>query len=273
MAPSLTRITAAPAWWPSPSELWAHRELLLFFAWRDLQVRYRQTALGVAWALLQPVLTMVVFAVVFGRLAGIPSDGAPYSLFVLCGIVPWQLFIFGLTNSATSLVANERLLTKVYFPRVILPASGVLGGLIDFSLSLVLLGGLLLAYGRPPGPAALALPFFVLLVIGAALGVGLLLSALSIRYRDVRHALPFLTQLWFFATPIAYPMSIFPPSVRPLLGLNPMSGVVEGFRWTLLGTGALDTRVVLWSCVAITALFMGGLVLFSHVERTMADEI
>jgi lipopolysaccharide transport system permease protein len=216
---------------------------------------------------------MILLAVVFGRLAGIPSDGMPYPLFVLCGLVAWQLFVFSLTNAANSLVANERLLTRVYFPRVLLPVSGVLAGTVDFLLAFTLLGCLLVAYGRVPGAQVLLLPLFVLLDVAIALAVGMTLSALSVRYRDVRHALPFLTQFWFFATPIAYPARLFPERWQLVLGLNPLATVVEGFRWALLGTPAPGAGVIVLSMLVILLAFVGALAYFAHVERTMADEI
>ena len=205
-------------------ELWAHRELLVFFAWRDLKVRYKQTALGVAWAVLQPLFMMVVFSVFFGNLAKVSSDGLPYPIFAYCGLLPWQLFAYALTNAANSFVANERLVTKVYFPRVTLPVSSVLAGLVDFAIAFVLLLALMAYYGCAPSPAILALPFFLLLAVGAAIAVGLGLSALNVRYRDVRYTLPFLTQIWLFATPIAYPSSLVPERWRPLYALNPDGG-------------------------------------------------
>jgi lipopolysaccharide transport system permease protein len=209
------------------SEVWAYRELFSFFTWRDIQVRYRQTALGVAWAVIQPVLTMVVFSVFLGALARVPSDGVPYPVFAFCGLVPWQLFAYALGASASSLVSNERLVSKVYFPRLVLPLSAVLAGLVDFVTALAALLVLMRLYGRWPSWAIVTLPLFTLLAVGTAIAVGLGLSALSVRYRDVRHALPFLTQFWLFATPIAYPSSLLPERLRPLYGLNPMAGVIQ----------------------------------------------
>ena len=229
------------------SEVWAYRELFYFFTWRDIQVRYKQTALGVAWAVIQPVLTMAVFSVFLGALARVPSDGVPYPVFVFCGLVPWQLFAYALGASASSLVSNERLVSKVYFPRLILPLSAVLAGLVDFVIALAALLVLMRLYGLWPGWAIVTLPLFTLLAIATAIAVGLGLSALSVRYRDVRHALPFLTQFWLFATPIAYPSSLLPERFRPLYGLNPMAGVVEGFRWALLGQGNPPSALILVS--------------------------
>jgi len=255
------------------SELWAYRELLLFLTWRDVQLRYRQTALGVAWAILQPVLSMLVFSVFFGALARMPSDGLPYPLFAYCGLLPWQLFAFALTSSASSLTANERLVTKVYFPRLILPLSSVLAGLVDFAIAFVLLVPMLVAYGVRPGPALVWLPLCVLLALGAAIAVGLGLGALNVRYRDVRHALPFLTQLWLFVTPIAYPSSLVPERYRALMGLNPMAGVVEGFRWAILGLPEPPLALLAVSSLMVLFGLAAGLAYFLRVERSFADVI
>jgi lipopolysaccharide transport system permease protein len=253
-------------------EVWDQRELFLFLAWRDVRVRYKQTALGAAWALLQPLLTMLVFSVFFGRLAGVPSDGLPYPVFAYCGLLPWQLFSFALGSSATSLVANERLVTKVYFPRLILPLAAVLAGLVDFAIAFALLVPLMLWYGVAPGAAVVALPLFVLLAVGAAVAVGLGLCALNVRYRDVRYALPFLTQFWMFATPIAYPASLVPAAYRPWLGLNPMAGVVEGFRFSLLG-GPAPGPLLLVSVLVVAAGLVASTLYFLRVERSFADVI
>lgn len=253
-------------------EVWQYRELLGFLTWRDVRVRYKQTALGAAWAVLQPLLTMLVFSVFFGALARVPSDGLPYPVFAYCGLLPWQLFAFALTGSAQSLTANERLVTKVYFPRLILPLAAVLAGLVDFAIAFTLLVPLMAYYGVQPGPALLTLPLFVLLALASAVSVGLGLGALNVRFRDVRHALPFLTQFWLFVTPIAYPASLVPERWRALLGLNPMAGVVEGFRWALLGTPA--PGAMLWvSAAAVLAGLGAGLLYFLRVERSFADVI
>lgn len=258
---------------PRVVEAWNYRELLLFLAWRDVAVRYKQTALGVSWAVLQPALTMAIFALIFGRLVGVPSDGVPYPLFAFCGLLPWQLFSFALGASANSLVANERLVTKVYFPRIVLPLASVMAGLVDFAIAFVVLLGLLYYYGVALTATVLALPVFVLMTTVAAMSVGILLSALNVQFRDVKHALPFLTQIWMLATPIAYPTSLFPEKWRPLFALNPMVGVVEGFRWCLLGR-AEPTGAVL---AVSTVILLLGLVLsvsyFLSVERGFADLI
>ena len=216
------------------SELVEYRELLYFLVWRDIKVRYKQTALGVLWALLQPLFMMLVFTLFFGRLGKLPSDGLPYSVFTLCALLPWQLFSHALTESSNSLVANERLISKVYFPRLLVPLAAVVGGLADFGVAFLLLLAVMVFYGVTPGIAVLALPLLVLFAIATAFAVGLWLSALNVQYRDVRYTLVFATQLWMFATPVAYSASLVPEGWRALYGLNPMVGVVEGFRWALL---------------------------------------
>jgi lipopolysaccharide transport system permease protein len=251
-------------------EVWAYRELLYFLTWRDIKVRYRQTVLGAAWAVLQPVLSVVVFSVFFGALARMPSDGMPYPVFAYCGLLPWQLFAFALSGSANSLVANQHLVSKVYFPRLVVPLSSVLAGLLDFAIAFVVLLVLMYYYGIVPTAAIWTLPLFVLLAIGAAIAVGLGLSALNVRFRDVRHTLPFLTQFWMFATPIAYPSSLIPEKWRVFYGINPMAGVVEGFRWALLGGPAPGAMI--WVSVAIVVIGLAaGLAYFFRVERTFAD--
>jgi lipopolysaccharide transport system permease protein len=252
-------------------ELLAHRELLFFFAWRDLKVRYKQTALGVAWALLQPMFMMIIFSVFFGNLARVSSDGLPYPIFVYCGLLPWQLFSYALSNAANSLVVNERLVTKVYFPRIALPISTVIAGLVDFAVAFVLLLVLMAYYRCFPSSAIVTLPYFLLLAVGAAVAVGIGLSALNVRYRDVRYTLPFLTQAWLFATPIAYSSSLVPERWRALYGLNPMVSVVEGFRWALLDAAPpVASTLFMSSSVVIVGLFL-GFRYFLRVERSMAD--
>src|SRR5882672_7033413 len=216
-------------------ELWNYRELLYFLVWRDVKVRYKQTALGAAWAILQPFMTMVVFSVFFGRLAKIPSDGVPYPVFAFTALLPWQLFAYALAESSNSLVASQNLITKVYFPRLVIPIAGVLAGLVDFAIAFVVLLGLMAYYGIHPTAAILVLPVFIVFAVAAAMSGGLWLSALNVQFRDVRYTIPFLTQFWMFATPVAYPASLVPEQYRALYGLNPMAGVVEGFRWALLG--------------------------------------
>jgi len=252
-------------------ELWEYRELLYFLVWRDIKVRYKQTALGAAWAVLQPVLTMLVFSVFFGRLAKVPSDGVPYPIFAYCALLPWQLFAYALTESANSLVGSQNLIKKVYFPRLVVPISSVLAGLVDFGISFVVLLVLMLYYRIVPTWAVALLPLFIVLALATALSVGLWLSALNVEFRDVRYTIPFLTQFWMFATPVAYPSSLVPARWRPLLGLNPMAGVVDGFRWALLGqTGAPGP--LLWVSIgAVAALLFGGLMYFRRMESTFAD--
>lgn len=251
-------------------DLWAYRELLYFLAWRDVKVRYKQTVLGAAWAIIQPVLTMVVFSIVFGRLGRIPSNGFPYPIFTFAALLPWQLFAYALTYSSQSLVAEQRLITKVYFPRLIIPLSSVMGGLVDFAVALAVLVALMLYYGVMPTWRLLALPGLVLLTILSALGAGLWLSALNVKYRDIRYTIPFLTQLWLFVSPVAYPMSMIPERWRWLYGLNPMAGVIEGFRWAVLAAPPPTTALYV-SLVLTAAALVGGLYYFRGMERFFAD--
>lgn len=253
------------------ADLWEFRELLYFLVWRDIKVRYKQTALGVAWAIIQPFFTMVVFSVFFGRLAKMPSDGIPYPIFAYCALLPWQLFAHALSESGNSLVANERLITKVYFPRLVIPLSAVLAGLVDFAIAFGVLLAMMVYYGTFPTAAVVTLPFLLLLLLGTALGVGLWLSALNVQYRDVRYTIPFLTHFWLFATPVAYPASLVPESWRPLVGLNPVAGVVEGFRWALLGTANPPGSMLLVSSAMVIGLLIGGLYYFRRMERIFAD--
>lgn len=253
-------------------ELWNYRGLLYFLVWRDIKVRYKQTALGVAWAILQPLFTMLVFTIIFGRLAKIPSDGIPYPLFAYCGLLPWQLFARSMTDSASSLVSNQSLITKVYFPRLIIPLSGVLAGLVDFALAFTLLIGLMGFYGTAPTPNVVFLPLFLLMAVATALAIGLWLSALNVKYRDVRHTVPFLTQFSMFVTPIAYPSSLIPPKWQAVYGLNPMAGVVDGFRWSLLGSGAPGALFFV-SAVVVIAGLVGGLYYFRRMEKSFADVV
>ena len=258
--------------WAAPDlgELWRYRELLVFQALRDIKVRYKQTVLGAGWAILQPALMMVVFSMVFGRLAGIRSGDVPYPVFVLCALLPWQLFAYALTHSSNSLVDHAQTLTKVYFPRLILPLASVVTGLIDFGIAALLLVGLMLYYQIVPGWAVVTLPLFTLLAVATALAAGLWLSALNVKYRDVRHTIPFIAQVWLFVTPVAYPSSLVPDRWQALYGINPMAGVVDGFRWALLG--AAPPRLMLPVSVAATVvLLIGGLFYFRRVERSLAD--
>jgi lipopolysaccharide transport system permease protein len=256
-----------------PKDLWRSRELLYYLTWRDIKVRYKQTVLGGAWAVLQPFLTMVVFSLFFGHLAQIPSEGVPYPLFAFAALVPWTYFSNSLTLSANSLIGTPDLVTKVYFPRVIMPAASVFGGLLDLALSFVVLLGLTFYYGIVPGVEVLVLPLLVGLEIVTALAVALWLSALNVEYRDVRYAVPFLAQLWLFVTPVAYPSSLVGEPWRAVLALNPMTGVVEGFRWALLGTSPAPGVEVLVSAGAALVLFVGGLFYFRRVEDEFPDVI
>jgi len=252
-------------------ELWDYRELLYFLTWRDIKVRYKQTVLGAGWAIIQPFFMMVVFSLFFGRLAHVPSDGIPYPVFAFCALLPWQLFANAVTESSNSLVANERLITKVYFPRLIVPMSSVLGGLIDFGIAFVILLLMMLFYGIRPTGAVLTLPAFVLFAMATALAVGLWLSALNVKYRDVRYTISFLIQFWLLATPVAYPSSIVPQRWRALYGLNPMAGVVEGFRWALLGKTPAPGGMLAVSVLVVVVLLVGGLYYFRRMEAEFAD--
>ena len=254
-------------------ELWDYRELIYFLTWRDIKVRYKQTAIGIAWAVLQPLAMMVVFTLFFGRLAKMPSDGVPYPLFALAALVPWQLFSRTLSESTNSLVTDQRLVTRVYFPRIIVPMATTLAGIVDFAIAGVLLVGLMLFYGIVPGPEIVWIPLFVLLMLVTSLGVGAWLSVLNVEYRDFRYVVPFLSQLWLFLTPVVYPSSIVPERWRVLFGLNPMTGVIEGFRWALLGTGEGPSLMLGASAMVAVCLFVSGVIWFRSRERTMVDAL
>ena len=253
--------------------LWEYRELLYFLVWRDLRVRYQQTAIGGTWALLQPLMTMMIFTVIFGQFAKIPSDGLPYPIFAYTALLPWTYFASALNRSSTSVVAEAHLISKVYFPRALLPLAGTLSGIVDFAIAFVLLLGLMVWYGIGPTWGVLVLPLFLLLALAMALAVGLWCSALNVRYRDVALTIPFLTQCWMYASPVAYPVSLVPENWRFLYSLNPMAGVVEGFRWALLGKQGPDFVVMAVSAVVVALLLVGGLVFFKHMERTFADVV
>lgn len=252
-------------------EVWEYRELLYFLIWRDIKVRYKQTVLGAAWAVIQPFLTMVVFSLFFGKLAQVPSDGIPYPLFAYSALVPWSFFATGLSGASNSLVGSSNLLRKVYFPRLVIPIASVVSGLVDFSIAFALLLAMMPYYGYAPGLAAFWLPLLLLLAIVTALGAGLWLAALNLQFRDVRYTVSFLVQLWLFATPIAYPSSLVPEVWRPLYALNPMAGVVEGFRWALIGTDTAPGLMILVSSLAAIALLTSGAYYFRRMERTFAD--
>jgi len=252
-------------------ELWHYRELLYFLTWRDIKIRYTQTALGVAWAVLQPLISMAIFSIIFGRLAKLPSSDIPYPVFAFAALLPWQLFSGALSRASTSLVANRNLLTKVYFPRLIIPLSASGAGLLDFAISLVVLLVLMLIYGIQPTWALLTLPGLILLVLLTAVAVSLWLSALNVQYRDVEHAIPFLVQAWMYASPVAYSAELIPGGIWQILyGLNPMAGVIQGFRWALLGTDPPGSLFI--ASIAMTAvLLVGGLIYFQKMEESFAD--
>jgi lipopolysaccharide transport system permease protein len=260
-------------------DVWAYRELLYFLVWRDVKVRYKQTVLGAAWAILQPLMTMLVFTIFFGNLAKVGSDGLPYPIFSYAGLLPWTFFAQGLSQSSASLVGSSNLIKKVYFPRLVIPISSVLGGLVDFAIAFVVLIGMMAYYGIWPSVAVVSLPLLLLLAIGAALGVGMWLSALNVEYRDVRYVVPFFVQLWLFVTPVIYPASTVAAKLRELglptwlYGLNPMAGVVEGFRWALLGTGSRPGSVLLASVAVTVLLLASGAFYFRKMERTFADVV
>jgi lipopolysaccharide transport system permease protein len=254
-------------------DLWEYRELLYFLVWRDIKVRYKQTALGAAWAIIQPFTSMVVFSLFFGKLAKMPSDGIPYPIFAFAGLVPWTFFANGLAQSANSLVDSANLIKKVYFPRLTIPIANVLSGLVDFSLAFLVLVGMMLWYGVMPTGRILWLPLFLLLAFVTALGVGLWLSVLNVEYRDVKYTIPFLAQFWMFATPIVYPSSLLKQPWRTVYGLNPMVGVVEGFRWALLGTKTAPGPMIAASAFASVAILVGGAFYFRRMEKTFADVV
>jgi lipopolysaccharide transport system permease protein len=253
-------------------DLWRYRELLYFLTWRDVKVRYKQTALGAAWAILQPVLTMLVFSIIFGQLAKLPSEGIPYPIFTYTALLPWQLFAFALVNSSNSLVGSQNLVSKVYFPRLVIPIASVLPGLVDFAISFVVLIGMMVFYRVPLTTRILALPLLLLLALASALAVGVWLSALNVQYRDVRYVVPFLTLFWQYATPVAYSSSLIPAKWRLLYGLNPMTGVVEGFRWALLGKGEVGALIWISVCIVL-AMLWGGAAYFRRMEASFADVI
>lgn len=250
--------------------VWAYRELLYFLAWRDVKVRYKQTALGVLWIVLQPLLTTLIFTILFGLLLKVPSGDVPYPVFAMAGLIPWQYFAGSLTRASTSLVGSANLITKVYFPRLIIPLTGVLGGLVDFAIGFVLLLVMMVIYRIKPTPAVVLLPAFLLLAMATALGFGLWLAALNVRYRDVGYLVPFLVQIWLYVTPVAYGSTLIPEQYRWLLGLNPMTGVVEGFRWALLGQEPPGPLFILSVTISLIVL-VSGLFYFRRTERTFAD--
>jgi lipopolysaccharide transport system permease protein len=254
-------------------ELWEYRELLFFLTWRDVKVRYRQTVLGAAWAVIQPFFTMVIFSLFFGRLARVPSDDVPYPIFSYAALVPWTFFASGLSQASNSLVGSANLIRKVYFPRLVVPVSAIMSGVVDFVLAFVILLGMILFYGVVPTMAVVWLPLFLLLALVTSLGAGLWLTAMNVQFRDVRYAVPFLVQAWMFATPIAYPSSLLDEPWRTLYGINPMAGVVEGFRWALLGTGTAPGPIVIVSALVAVGLLVSGAFYFRRMEKTFADVV
>ena len=254
-------------------ELWEYRDLLFFLAWRDVSVRYKQTILGAAWAIIQPFFSMVVFSLFFGRLAKIPSDGLPYPVFSYAALLPWQYFSSAIISSSNSLVGSSNLLTKVYFPRLIVPLSSILPPIVDFGIAFLVLIGMMAYYGVGLTWNVFYLPLFLLLALATALGVGLWLSAMNVQYRDIRYAVPFLAQFWMFASPVTYPSSLVPESWRALYGLNPMAGVIEGFRWALLGTDTAPGPMTAVSVFIAFALLISGAYYFRRMEKSFADVV
>lgn len=255
------------------ASLYRYRELLYFLVWRDVKVRYKQAAIGITWVVLQPLLTMIVFTVIFGLFAKMPSDGLPYPLFTFTALLPWNYFSQAISRSGTSLVSNANLISKVYFPRLLVPVAGALGPVVDFLISFVILLGMMAWYGVAPTWGVVLLPFFLLLSFLTALATCLFLSALNVKYRDVGHAIPFLVQFWMYASPVVYSVNLIPEKWRLLYSLNPMSGVIEGFRWALLGKEQPAFSTIVVSTLVVLALLFGGLVYFRRTERTFADVI
>jgi lipopolysaccharide transport system permease protein len=253
--------------------VWLYRELLYFLAWREIKVRYKQTIIGTAWAILQPLMTMAILTIVFGKFAKIPSDGLPYPLFAYVALLPWEYFSQALSRSGIGVVNDANLIRKIYFPRLIIPLAAVVTPLVDFFLSLLILLGMMLWFGVMPTWRVIALPLFLLMALLTALSLGLWLSALNVRYRDIRHIIPFLTQLWMFASPIAYPVSLVPEQWRLLYSLNPLVGVVEGFRWALLGNDSPNFSIMAVSAAVVLVVLVGGGVYFKKMEQTFADVI
>ncbi len=271
-APTLV-IRPSRGWIPiNLKDLWTYRELLYFLTWREIKVRYKQTALGFAWAIIQPFFMMVVFTIFFGNLAKVPSEGIPYPLFNYAALLPWTLFAEGITRSSMSMVQDANLVRKVYFPRLVMPLSGILSPLVDFAIAFTLLIGMMFYYGYPPIVQVLWLPAFIILALITALGVGLWLSAINVKYRDVRYVIPFLIQFWLFASPVVYSSSLLPEQYQAIYGLNPMAGVIEGFRWTLLGTEPPGSLIAISATIAIVVLISGAFY-FRHNEKTFADVI
>lgn len=254
-------------------DLWVYRELVYFLTWRDVKVRYKQTVLGAAWAVIQPLFNMVILTIIFGNFANMPTDGIPRPIFTYSALLPWGLFAKSLSDAGRSMLANRSMITKVYFPRLIIPLASVLGGVVDFAIQFVILLGMMLYYSYPPTMTVLTLPFFIILALATALGVGLWLSALNVLYRDIGYIIPFLTQLWLLMTPVAYSISVVPEQWRALYALNPMVGVVEGFRWAILGTDPPPISMLVISTIVSLILLVSGMYYFKRMERTFADMV
>jgi len=254
-------------------EVWKYRELLYFFTWRDVKVRYKQTAMGVGWAIVQPLVTMVIFTVIFGRFAKIPSDDLPYPIFAYTALLPWTYFAQALAKSGTSLVVDANLITKVYFPRLMMPLAAAVAPIVDFFLSFVILLGMMAWYGIAPTRHVLFLPLFMALACATALAIGLWLSPINVKYRDIGFTLPFLTQIWMYASPVVYPVRLVPEKLRLFYSMNPMAGVIEGFRWALLGRASPDFFAIMVSAAVVLALLFSGVIFFRKRERTFADVI
>ena len=273
-ASSVTRIQSSNVWAAfNFKELWEFKELLYFLIWRDIKVRYKQTIVGAGWAVLQPLITMIVFTLLFDRLAKIPSDGLPYPIFAFTALLPWTYFSQAITRSSASLVTSANMIKKVYFPRLIVPIAAALSPMVDLAIAFTVLLGMMAWFRIVPTWGILALPVFLLLALMTALAVGIASSAINVRYRDVGHTIPFLIQIWMFASPVAYPVSMVPEKWRFLYGLNPMAGVIEGFRWALLGTQSPDFQIISISAAAVLFLLTCGLFYFNRVERFFADVI
>jgi lipopolysaccharide transport system permease protein len=273
-APQMVFIKPSKGWVSLDlKSLWEYRELLYFLTWRDIKVRYKQTALGAAWAIIQPLTSMLIFSLIFGRLVKVPSDGIPYPLFSFAALVPWTFFANGLNQSSNSLIASANLLKKVYFPRLAIPLATVLAGVVDFALAFVVLLGMVAFYRVTPTINIIWTPFFLILALVTSLGVGLWMSALNVKYRDVKYVVPFMIQIWLFATPVAYPSSLLSQPWRTIYGLNPMVGVVEGFRWALLGTNTAPGFMVAASALAALLILVTGALYFRYMEKTFADVV
>lgn len=257
----------------SLSELWAYRDLLSILVWRGVSIQYKQTVIGIAWAIVQPVMTMIVFTIIFGKFANIQSDGLPYPLFSYVALLPWNLFSRSLTQGSMSLVSYQSMLTKVYFPRIIAPLSLIAIGIVDFLIAFVLLIAMMIYYGTPVGWPLLTMPFFLLMLLGISLGISLWLAGINVEYRDVKFALPFLAQLWMYVTPVVYPMSLVPDAWRPIFLANPMAAVIEGFRWSLVGGPAPSAASVAAASMLTVLLLVGGLISFNRAARTFADRV